>query len=60
MEIFITFPSLSAMEILGNGVFISLRVDFALLIGKKIIWIFFPFPFNNENLRKWAFYIFEG
>jgi len=37
MEIFITFPSLSAMEILGNGFLISLRVDFAFVNKKKEI-----------------------
>jgi hypothetical protein len=37
MEIFITFPSLLAMEILGNGLFICLRVDFAFVNRKKEI-----------------------
>jgi hypothetical protein len=35
MEIFIIFSSFSAMEILGNGVFRSLTVDFAFVNRKK-------------------------
>ncbi len=35
MEIFTTFPSLSTMEILGNGLFRSLKVDFAFVNRKN-------------------------
>ncbi len=47
MEIFITFPSLSAMENLGNGLFIFLRVDFAFVNKKKEIWKFCQ---NSTNI----------
>jgi hypothetical protein len=51
MEIFTTFPSLLTMEILGNGLFRSLKVDFAFVNRKKNYLNFFS-KFNKYFMRR--------
>jgi hypothetical protein len=51
MAIFTTFPSLLAIEILGNGPFRSLKVDFA-FVNRKNKYLNFLSKFNKYFTRR--------
>jgi hypothetical protein len=51
MEIFTTFSSLLAMEILGNGLFGSLKVEFA-FVNRKKNYLNFWLKFNKYFMRR--------